>query len=62
MDTSTGWVCVQIRENDINHKDQFGDDGGHEWGDECWDEEGDGDSCLVPVVSCCDIGLGIGLW
>lgn len=34
---------VQVRENDINQEDELGEDGGEEWGDECWEEDEDGD-------------------
>ena len=46
--------CVQVRENDINQKDESGEDGGHEGGDECWEKEDDGEGCLLFVypVSC----------
>lgn len=34
---------VQVRENDINQEDELGEDVGEEWGDECWEEDEDGD-------------------
>ena len=39
--------CIQVREDDINSKDDLGEDRGHEWRDEGQEEECDRHSGLL---------------
>jgi hypothetical protein len=49
--TGLDWVAVQVGEDDVDGEDEFAQGCWQEWGDECREEEDDGENGLDVLKS-----------